>query len=256
MRSSRISRVGVGIIGMALWILAAGCLSRPVPAPAPPLPQTVQVVGSSDMAPWVQKARIRAQRHVPPVELFYTPTDTTIGLHLLQAGRADVALASWLPQGPPAGYLTDSLGQDAIAIIVHPGVQLATLDLDLLRHIFSGRYLTWSALGGAHIPLRLVSREKGSGTRAAFEHKVMGKEPVALTAVVMATAQDVVTYVARHDGAIGYVSWRLVNSRVRVVAVNGILPTESNLQTGVYPLKREVFALFSPDAVSLQSFWK
>jgi phosphate transport system substrate-binding protein len=86
----------------------------------------------------------------------------------------------------------------------------------------------------------------------------MGDEPVSLTAVVMPTSTDVVAYVARNPQAIGYVSRAYVvdalpgatergeetpASRVRVVAVEGQLPTVSSLREQNYVLTQPLFLI-------------
>lgn len=216
--------------------------------PTPRPPRVIRVVGSSDLAPVVKQAEERAREVEPTWHLVYTPTNTTTGLRLLRQGRGDVALASWLSQRPGDGLSVYSLGMDAIAVIVHPGVGVEALDRRTLQRLFEGRYLRWARVGGNDVPIRLVSREEGSGTRMAFETLMMEGHPVALTAVVMPSAQDVVRYVARHEGAIGYVSIRLVHQGVDVLAIDGHLPTKEAIERGQYPLVRETYAVFRPTA--------
>jgi phosphate transport system substrate-binding protein len=90
--------------------------------------------------------------------------------------------------------------------------------------------------------LTVVSREEGSGTRASFESAVLGGHDVTLTAVVMPSSQAVIEYVARTPGAIGYVSslrlGELLADGVRVVPVEGILPTPDAISDGSYPISR------------------
>ena len=195
------------------------------------------------MAPLVVDIQARGRRMSPPVEVRYLPVGTEMGLRLLKAGKADLALASWLPQGPPQGFVAVALGEDDIAVIVHPQVGVRALDLDTLQRVFEGRYLSWADVGGNEIPLRLVSREAGSGTRAAFESLVMGERSVALTAIVMPSAQAVVEYVSRHEGAIGYVSARWQGEGVSVLRVENVAPGDPD-----YPLRRTVYAVLPENA--------
>jgi ABC-type phosphate transport system substrate-binding protein len=91
----------------------------------------------------------------------------------------------------------------------------------------------------------------------------MGAESVSLTAVVMPTSADVVAFVARNPEAIGYVSQAYVSTpleseskstpdalplntesdsaKVKVIALEGRLPTHSEIKDGSYPLSTPLF---------------
>ncbi len=226
----------LGGVLLLLGVLSA-CLAPSSRAPTPVSPpRLLKVVGATDMAPFVEDLRARAASATPPVEIRYVPTNTATGLRLLDEGQADIALASWLDGAPPAGFTARPIGQDDLAILVHPHSGISSLTLDEVRRVFEGRYLSWAEVGGADIPVRLTSREDGSGARAAFEALVMNETRVALTAVVLPSGQDVVSYVARHEGAIGYASARLVDERVLVVRIDGRLPGDK-----AYPLRHTVY---------------
>lgn len=242
MKGARLASWGLPILLLAGYLTA--CLA-PTPAlpPSPELPRVVRVVGATDMAPFVDDLRARAQALNPPVEVRYTPTNTATGLRLLREGRADLALASWLPDGPPPGFQALAIAEDDVSIVVHPRTGISALSLEEVRRVFEGRYLSWAEVGGQDVPIRMVSREEGSGTRDAFEHLVMGEARVALTAVVLPSGRDVVGYVARHEGAVGYVSARLVGNAARIVQVDGTRPGRDD-----YPLRRTLYLVLPETA--------
>ena len=114
-----------------------------------------------------------------------------------------------------------------------------------LRALYRGETLDWGAVGGAGGEPIIVSREDGSGTRAAFEALVMGDARVTLNALVMPTGQAVVDYVASHRGAVGYVSTAVLTDTVRAVPVEDIAPAASTVRSGAYPLGRMLY-LYAP----------
>ncbi len=241
--NGRVSLVGF-LTALLLWI--GGCVPltpRNVSLSPPTLPMLVRVVGSSDMAPYVEVLRTSGKSLGQDIDIRYVPTNSSTGLRLLAEGQAEVALVSWLPQSLPEGIVAYPVGEDDIALILHPRVGVDALSLEEVRRVFEGRYLSWAELGGAEVPVRLVSREEGSGTRVVFTHLVMEGAPVALSAIVMPSAQNVVDYVARHEGAVGYVSATLVTTEVRVVAVDKVRPGNSG-----YPLRRTLYV-----AIQVQS---
>jgi phosphate transport system substrate-binding protein len=89
--------------------------------------------------------------------------------------------------------------------------------------------------------LTVVSREEGSGTRAAFESIVLGGESATLNAVVMPSSEATVEYVASSPGAVGYVSTGHLDESVRVLPVEGVLPTRQTINDGSYPLWRQLY---------------
>jgi phosphate transport system substrate-binding protein len=112
-----------------------------------------------------------------------------------------------------------------------------------LQDLFSGRTHEWTGAGGAESQreVQVVSREEGSGTRDAFETLVMGEKGVTPLAVVAPSSEAVVEYVATHEAAVGYVSMGVVTSVVKVLSVEGELPTAQTVREGSYPLSHELW---------------
>ena len=100
--------------------------------------------------------------------------------------------------------------------------------------------------------ITVIVREAGSGTREAFDRTVTdgthfleevgenGKKQylTSVYAVVQTKTGNVLSSVATDPFAIGYVSLGSVHDRVRVLPINGHLPTEDAVQSGDYPLSR------------------
>ncbi len=156
---------------------------------------------------------------------------------------------------PPEGMWVAPIAVDGIAVIVHADNPAENLTLAQLYDVFSGRVWHWSELGirmaedevsedeVSKDEITVVSREGGSGTRAAFEALVMtlgqgcqpisalevgasapqGRaspgappcepDPVTSTALMMLDSAAVVQFVADHPGAIGYVAHGYLNLR-------------------------------------------
>ncbi|EPC55159.1 phosphate ABC transporter substrate-binding protein, partial [Lacticaseibacillus paracasei subsp. paracasei Lpp123] len=60
-----------------------------------------------------------------------------------------------------------------IAPIVNPKVGVKNVSMAQLQKIFLGEITNWQQLGGKNVPIVLVNRAQGSGTRATFEKWVM-----------------------------------------------------------------------------------
>lgn len=163
--------------------------------------------------------------------------DSALAGRTLQEEGADLALLSWIEQSGAEGALWSyPFARDGIAIIVHPELPLDEIGLALLQEIYRGRAQEWDGL-----VLAVVSREEGSGTRAAFESMVLGSIATASTAAVESSSDALAEYVARTPAAIGYVSTLRLGEGVRVLPVEGVLPTPETITDGSYPLWRSLY---------------
>jgi phosphate transport system substrate-binding protein len=172
-----------------------------------------------------------------------TGQGTRSGLDELAAGRADFALASWLSADLDSQWQVTAVARDGIAIIVHPSNEVDGLGLLQLQDLFAGRVHEWSGVGEGRSqgPVQVVSREAGSGTRSAFETMVMDERRVTPLAVVAPSTEAVIEYVATHSDAIGYVSMGRASTGVKVLSIEGELPTSQSAELGSYPLSRDLW---------------
>ncbi|MDO4670936.1 MAG: extracellular solute-binding protein [Aerococcus sp.] len=88
----------------------------------------------------------------------------------------------------------------------------------------------------------LVTRDEGSGTRAAFNEMLGitqdGVDQTTLAAIVQNGTDQVMTLVATDPGAIGYISLGSLNDTVKPLNVDQVEPTEENVLNGTYKLYR------------------
>ncbi len=230
---------------VALVLLLTGCTGRGAITPPP---VTLRIAGSSSMTPLLADLAQAYQARHPHVLVDLQTGGSAVGLAELQAGRINLAAVSWQrgDATPPKGFQVIPVARDAVAIIVHPRNSVPGLTLLRARAIFRGDTTDWGALGGADGEPVVISREDGSGTRAAFEAQVMAGDHVTLNALVMPTSRAVVDYVATHRAAIGYVSSAWLDDRVRAVAVEDTMPDSPAIRSGAYHLARTLY-LYAPN---------
>ncbi len=221
---------------LVLMPLAAACAAQPVEVT--PEPVVLQLVVADSFEPSAARAAEEYETAHPWVTVHYQVFNTELAEQVLREGGADVALLSWLTEPERAGgsLWTERIRRDGVVVIVHPEFAMHEIGLGQLRDIFAGRVQDW---GGD--PVIVVSREDGSGTRAAFESVVLHGVSPTLNAVVMPSSEAMVQYVAGTPGAIGYVALAHVDGRVRVLPVDGVLPTRDAIDEGRYPLWRQLF---------------
>ena len=252
-------------IVLGCWLIVAliGLAACQPPDVAPRRTTVVRIAGASAMQPVLYELTTAFTRQHPAVLFEVAGGGSTTGEERVLAGQVDLAASTLLSPTVPTAARRTPIGLDGLAIIVHENNPIAALTLTQLQALYGGRLFTWAEVGGAADEVLLISREDGSGSRQLFEARVMGEEPVALTAVVMPTSGDVVDYVAKHPNALGYVSRAYVLAvidqaaspatevatpdaarrplGVKVVALDGQLPTAQAIQTQRYPLIQPLY---------------
>ncbi len=129
------------------------------------------------------------------------------------------------------------IGQDGIAVIVHPDSEISALTTAQLRDIYQGWTNNWSDLGGKPGEIIVISREEGSGTRAEFESLIMGSRRTTSNAQIAPSSAAIVQSVAHQPDGIGYVSMSSVNESVRALTIDEAAPTLENVYNNIYPLR-------------------
>ena len=242
------------LAGVLLGLLVA--CGQPV-VTVEPLYTSMQATGSTALSPLVAELEVAFHQQAPAASLAVDGAGTGYGLEALRTGDADLALASWLPADMNPAWRATPIARDGIAIIVHPDNPIQGVGLLQLQDLFSGRAYGWEAIGApaARGVVQPVSREEGSGTRAAFETLAMDGESVSPRAVVVTSSQGVVDYVASHPQAIGYVSISYLSPAVKAVAVEREAPTSAAVRQGSYPLSRELWLVtLDPPPPAVQQF--
>lgn len=239
----RVGSVLRGAIALLLALMAVRLLAACGEPVATPEPVFLRAAGSTSMARLASELAAGFAEQSPLVDIEVSGQGTGFGLSELAAGRADLALVSWLPADLDPQWQATAVARDGIAIIVHPSNGVDGLGLLQLQDLFAGRVYEWAGVGGGRSPgrVQVVSREGGSGTRDAFEVLVMAERAVTPMAIVAPSGEAVVAYVAAHPEAIGYVSMGLLTSAVKVLSVEGETPAPQRVERGSYPLSRELW---------------
>ena len=159
--------------------------------------------------------------------------------------QADIAAVSLLPpkaQGGADPWVAD-LAMDGVAVIVNPANPIDSLTTQELRDIFAGVHNRWSDFGVVGLnDIQVAVREEGDGTRATFDNQVMGNTRLTLSAIVLPSVDVAMNFVSLEANAIAYVPTARITSTVvpavKVIGIEGQLPTPANITSGAYHLSR------------------
>lgn len=217
-----------------LVLMAAGVLAG---CGAPQ--ESVTVVGSTSVLPFMELLADEYMRRNPDVQINIQGGGSSAGVKAVNDGTADLGMASreLTDDEKGQGIRPVVIARDGIAVIVHPGNSVGNLGLEQLQSIFSGRVVSWGALGGTG-RITVVVREEGSGTRSAFDELAMGGNRVTRDAVVQGSTGAVRSTVAADPGAIGYISLAQVDKTVAALPINGVAPSAKDILSSNYVISR------------------
>lgn len=188
----------------------------------------VVISGSSAFAPVVREVVAAYTAQCPEAVVRVKARGSLDGVRELDAlGRSDAEQRERrmaMSDDPVAGFPNlrpHPVGVVAFSLVVNKTTGVAQLSQAQVRAIFDGTTTNWSQLGGPDLPISVVSRNSGSGTRQAFETKVLraqepavsstdcaNRSPLAADARVLRCERDstsaLLAEVDRIPGAIGY----------------------------------------------------
>lgn len=168
----------------------------------------------------------------PLLPIFEKETGTTLKLHgtgtvqgmvaLLQ-GKVDVAMVDEPLEDAlrsagefarkqrvtvvvPANLMYHELAKDRMLVVVNQHNPVIQLTRSQLKDIHAGKITNWQAVGGENLPIRVITRRVGSGSRAVFQKLVMNGEEYAKEAQEVDSPRLVLERVFQTRGAIGVVS--------------------------------------------------
>lgn len=200
---------------------------------------SVSTDGSTSMEKVIGALGEAFEAENPGVTFTYNPTGSGSGITAAAEGRCDIGLSSRdLKEEEKAQGLTETvLALDGIAVIVNPSLSVDDLDLETIAKIYTGEITNWKDIGGSDQEIVLIGREAGSGTRDGFE-SITGTKDACKYRQELTSTGDVITTVAGNPGAIGYASLASVKDTVKIVSVDGVMPTEETVKDGSYVVQR------------------
>lgn len=131
---------------------------------------------------------------------------------------------------------------DGIAVIINENSPIKSLTKKQIEKIFTGDITDWSAVGGNPGKISIYTRNTSSGTYSDWKELAMNRRDYASSSQKMAGNEQIAAEVAKNPNAIGYVGLAYTNAPgVRVVPVNGALPSKESVLAKKYPYARPTF---------------
>jgi len=211
----------------------------------------IQLAGSTTVQPLAEELAEAFMAMYPDVTIEVQGGGSSVGVTSAGEGTVDIGNASRAVKDSELETFPElqvyTIAYDGIAIVTNPELEIPSLSYEQVRGIFGGEITNFSEVGGPDAPITVVSREEGSGTRAAFEELVMaykddnGEEqatPISEQALLQQSNGQIRTTVATTPNSIGYLSFGFLDESIKGVDIDGVSPEVANVKNGTYQIFR------------------
>lgn len=216
-------------------------------------PSVVRIVGSETLNSELVPALVDSHKQLSGVLDFEVRGGgSSAGFKALLSGEADLAASSRPPipaevdQAHANGWTFERhlVGLNAISVQSHPSNPLQSLTYGQVRDLFcTGVIDDWSQLGLEARKVRVVVRDRRSGSRATFEDFFCGPDGIRPDAETL-DAEGIAGAIAEDPGAIGMAPlWQRTGKVLALRAHNTsdpVSPTPAHVLRGHYPLIHDV----------------
>lgn len=201
--------------------------------------KSITAVGSTALQPMVEAAGEEFSKEHSGITINVQGGGTGTGLSQVAQGAVELGNSDMFAeekQGIDANKLVDhKVAVVGIAPIINKDVKVKSVTLKQLADIFTGKIKNWKELGGQDLPIVVLNRAAGSGTRFTFEKLVLhGKNSV--EAQEQDSSGMVRSIVATTPGAISYSAFGYINDTVNTLEINDVKASDKNVQKGAWPI--------------------
>ena len=135
-----------------------------------------------------------------------------------------------------------TVAYDGIAVIVNTANSIKGLTRKQVEQIFTGEITDWSAVGGSGGKISVYTRNTSSGTYAEFKELAMKKRDYARDSQKLAGNEQIAQEVGKNPNGVGYVGLAYTKaSGIKVVPIDGALPSKESVLAKSYPYARPTF---------------
>ncbi|WP_164002713.1 phosphate ABC transporter substrate-binding protein [Pyxidicoccus caerfyrddinensis] len=189
----------------------------------------------------------------PDLRVQVTGGGSGTGLAALLNGTTEVAMSS-RPIKPAEAQQVKArhgveakgtaVARDGVTFYVHESNPVRALSIDQLQAIYLGDLKNWKEVGGPDARIAVYSRENSSGTYVFVKDEVLKGQDFTSEALTLPGTAAVVNAISKEKYGIGF-GGAAYGKGIRELAVkvgnDEVAPTEANIQSGRYPLSRDLF---------------
>lgn len=149
------------------------------------------------------------------------------------------------------------IAREALVMLVNTDNPVISITSGQLRDIYRGKITNWKDVGGVDAPIIPYQRSLNSGSQTLFQQLLMGESvPMDPADALRLTSMDfLVNAVSAYENAedaMGYSVYYYIthmygNDRLRMLAVDGVVPDANTIAQGRYSLCASYYAVMRAD---------
>ena len=208
----------------------------------------ITIAGSTSVTPYAEKIARKFENKNNHVEINVQGLGSTAGIKAADEHTADIGMSSRDLKDKEKSLDIDQhiIAHEGIAVITNPKNKVKNLDMQTMTKIFKGEIKNWKQVGGSDQAIIVISREAGSGTRAAFDELAKLEEEkndkklsiVSEDALIADGNGAIKQNVAGKENAIGYISLGYVDESINALSIDRVEPTIENVISKAYKISR------------------
>jgi phosphate transport system substrate-binding protein len=212
------------------------------------------MAGSSALLPLMQLAAQSFQTSNPGVQISTTAGGSGAGRSQVCEGKIDIGNSDVpLSDKEKTDLKCSDAVETAVAIQAFgpvaskqgPGT-VTNLTKDQLVGIYTGKTTNWKQVGGDDVPIVLINRAKGSGTRKMMANFLFAGDDTqfATGASEEDNSETVLQTVSQTPGAVSYLGFAYLNNPdIVAFGVDGVPPTADNIKSGTWPIAGKGYSI-------------
>ncbi|MBE9388016.1 phosphate ABC transporter substrate-binding protein PstS family protein [Vagococcus salmoninarum] len=201
--------------------------------------ESTTAVGSSAMQPLVEAAGEQYSGKNVGKFINVQGGGSGTGLSQVQSGAVDIGNSDLFAEEKPGIDVAELVDHKVAVVgttpIVNKEVGIKDISMSDLKDVFTGKITNWKKIGGNDLPIVLINRASGSGSRYTFEKWVLDGE-LSKKAQEQESTGMVRQIVGTTPGAISYVAFSYVTKDVQALSIDGIKGTDQNVMTNKWPI--------------------
>ncbi len=237
-------------IGLAL--MASTLAGAPAPAQT-----TVKVDGSTGAMPLVAALAKAYEAKIPGAKIeIGKGLGTKARIEALNAGSIDLVVASHglkIDDLVKQGMAVDEIARTPVVFGVNVSVSVPSISQAQVCAIYAGSLTDWKDVGGGPLAIAPLTRPESEVDAEVVRDGVACLKSVKMppTIKVMERGGDMAKGLAATVGSIGMTTTTVAEQsggQIKILALDGVAPTEANIAAGTYRLIREVYLVAKADA--------
>ena len=247
-------------------IFAATVLSLAVASPA--MAGQLVINGSTTVLPVMQKAGEAFMASHPDIQLSISGGGSGNGIKALMEGQCNIAMSSRdmkdkekeACKAKNINPVRTTIAVDAIVPVVNPGNPLKEITSEQLKDIYAGTITNWKDVGGKDQEIIAFQRRADSGSQTLFQKLLIQggplmEAPTELAPTAMGELVDSIAEYNNSANAIGFSVYYYIDQMyskpgLRLLAVDGVTPSNETIADQSYPLCNEFYAAILQDSAA------